>query len=59
MKSSAFMWKMLNNTIYYDERKWLRNQDRVFNTEEKALRDEFKLTIVYPADLFYRTHKIT
>lgn len=50
---------MLNRTIYYDERKWLRNQKKVLNAEEQALRDEFGLTHVYPEELFYRTHKIT
>lgn len=50
---------MLNRTIYYDERSWLRNQNRVLNDEESALRKEFGLTIVYPQDLFYRTHKIS
>lgn len=49
---------MLNRTIYYDERHWLRNQVRVLNDEEKALR-QYGLKHVYPEELFYRTHKIT
>jgi hypothetical protein len=50
---------MLNRTIYYDEKSWLRNQTKVLNSEEVALRKEFGLKHVYPSDLFYRTHKIT
>ena len=38
---------------------WLRNK-KVFETEaEKALREEFNLKIVYPEEMFYRTHKIS
>ena len=50
---------MQNRTIYYDEQAWLRNQKRVLNDEETALRKEFGLTHLYPQDLFYRTHKIS
>lgn len=50
---------MLNRTIYYDEQEWLRNQQRKLNEEEKALKNEFGIARVYPADLFYQTHKIT
>ena len=37
----------------------MRNKQGDLNAEEKALKDEFGLKMVYPADLFYRTHKIT
>ena len=38
---------------------WMRNK-RVNSSEtEKALREEFNLKIVYPEELFYRTHKIS
>ena len=38
---------------------WLRNK-RLSETEaEKALRTDFGLTIVYPEEHFYRTHKIS
>lgn len=37
----------------------LRNKRGELNQEEKALRDDFGIKIVYPADLFYKTHKIT
>lgn len=37
----------------------LRNKRGELNQEEKALREEFGIKIVYPADLFYKTHKIT
>lgn len=37
----------------------LRNKRGELNQEEKALKDEFGIKIVYPADLFYKTHKIT
>lgn len=37
----------------------LRNKRGELNQEEKALRDEFGIKMVYPADLFYKTHKIT
>ena len=38
---------------------WMRNK-RVTETEtEKALREEFNLKIVYPEELFYRTHTIS
>jgi len=67
--SSVFIWKYLNRTLYreYDVEApasfnhWLRNKhDRSSDSEEaKALREEFGLSIVYPSDLFYKTHKIS
>ena len=35
----------------------LRNKRGELNAEERALKDEFNLKIVYPDELFYRTHK--
>ena len=29
------------------------------NFEEQCLKDEFNLKLVYPADLFYKTHRIS
>ena len=37
----------------------LRNKRREPNAEEMALRDEFGLKLVYPTELFYKTHKIS
>ena len=38
---------------------WLRNKRVTESDTEKALREEFNLKIVYPEELFYRTHKIS
>ena len=42
---------------------WLRNSPRSYYAKEseaaKALRLEFGIKRVYPADLFYRTHKVS
>ena len=42
---------------------WLRNSPHKYYANEteaaKALREEFGLRRVYPADLFYATHKIS
>ena len=68
MNSSVFIWKYLNRTIYRssafegaDEAfLWhLRNKRPEPNAEELALHKEFNLKIVYPSELFYRTHKIS
>lgn len=69
INSSVFIWKYLNRTIYRskalfegadDAFVWhLRNKRPALNTEEEALKSEFNLKIVYPAELFYKTHKIT
>ena len=71
--SNAFIWRYLNRTVYRspemlddaskeDKQKfmhWLRNK-KVSQTEtEKALKEEFNLKIVYPEEMFYRTHKIS
>ena len=37
----------------------LRNKKGPLNEDEKALKAEFGLKMVYPADMFYKTHKIT
>ena len=37
----------------------LRNKRGEPNAEEKALSDEFGLKMVYPDELFYKTHKIS
>lgn len=37
----------------------LRNKRGELNPQERALRDEFGLRIVYPSELFYKTHKIS
>mmetsp|Transcript_25209 Transcript_25209/g.33763 ORF Transcript_25209/g.33763 Transcript_25209/m.33763 type:complete len:133 (+) Transcript_25209:797-1195(+) len=68
LNSNAFVWKYLNRTIYrapFFEGAdaafmWhLRNKKGELNAEEQALKEEFKLHHVYPAELFYRTHKIS
>ena len=71
--SNSFIWRYLNRTIYRspemvdeapkeDQEKfmhWLRNK-KVSETEaEQGLRKEFNLKVVYPEELFYRTHKIS
>ena len=38
---------------------WMRNKRVTESETEKALRTEFNLKIVYPEELFYRTHKIS
>ena len=37
----------------------LRKKRGKANPEEMALKEEFGLKLVYPAELFYKTHKIT
>ena len=68
INSSVFIWKYLNRTIYRSPLfegadqafLWhLRNKRREPNAEEMALRDEFGLKLVYPTELFYKTHKIS
>lgn len=68
VNSSVFIWKYLNRTIYRSPAfegadaafLWhLRNKRPALNAEEKALKTEFNLKIVYPSELFYKTHKIT
>ena len=53
---------MLDDASKEDKQKfmhWLRNK-KVSQTEtEKALKEEFNLKIVYPEEMFYRTHKIS
>lgn len=67
INSNAFVWKYLNRTIYrhpYFEGAdaqflWHLRNKRTLNSDELALRKEFKLWHVYPSELFYRTHKIS
>lgn len=68
VNSSVFIWKYLNRTIYRSGQfegadrafLWhLRNKRGELNAEEKALKEEFGLNMVYPSELFYRTHKIS
>lgn len=44
--NAAFLWH-------------LRNKRPELNAEEAALKDEFNLKIVYPEEMFYKTHKVT
>lgn len=44
--NAAFLWH-------------LRNKRPELNEEEAALKEEFNLKIVYPEELFYKTHKVT
>ena len=37
----------------------LRNRRGELSQEEEARKEDFGLKIVYPADLFYKTHEIT
>ena len=68
VESSVFIWKYLNRTIYRSPAfegadasfLWhLRNKKGPLNEDEQALKTEFGLKMVYPADMFYKTHKIT
>ena len=67
INSNTFVWKYLNRTIYRSpafegadaQFLWHLRNKRVLNEEEQALRDEFKLHLVYPSELFYKTHKIS